>query len=107
MPYRIPGCESRNHSICIGTKDDLWQCANCGKTVCLAEGSSAKPQYCDDCWNVYQELTDVILSLSMQKVCEYLDIDVYAIADRRINREDMSANLALEILEEIKDKEGL
>ena len=44
---RIPGCESTNHKRCYG---ELWQCSQCGKTVCEAEGSDDDPDLCDDCW---------------------------------------------------------
>ena len=46
-PGRLPGCESANHEICYG---ELWQCSQCGKTVCAAEGSEDDPELCDDCW---------------------------------------------------------
>jgi hypothetical protein len=44
---RMEGCQSTNHTECYG---ELWQCANCGKIVCYAEGSDDDPQVCDDCW---------------------------------------------------------
>lgn len=44
---RIPGCESTNHDRCYG---ELWQCSECGKTVCGAEGSDNDSDLCDDCW---------------------------------------------------------
>lgn len=50
---RIPGCESTHPGPCYG---ELWQCANCGKTVCCAEGTDNHPELCDDCW--CQRLTD-------------------------------------------------
>ena len=47
-PRRLPGCESTNHTLCYG---ELWQCSQCGKTVCNAEGSDDDdPDLCDDCW---------------------------------------------------------
>ena len=46
-PGRIPGCESTNHKLCYG---ELWQCSQCGKTVCEAEGSDDDPDLCDECW---------------------------------------------------------
>ena len=46
-PGRLPGCESTNHDLCYG---ELWQCSQCGKTVCAAEGSDDDPELCDDCW---------------------------------------------------------
>ncbi len=44
---RNPGCESTNHTRCYG---ELWQCSQCGKTVCEAEGSDEDLDLCDDCW---------------------------------------------------------
>ena len=43
----IRGCQSLNHSECYG---ELWQCAQCGKTICYAEGTDDDPDLCDDCW---------------------------------------------------------
>jgi hypothetical protein len=43
----LSGCQSLNHSECYG---DLWQCAQCGKTVCYAEGTDDDLDLCDDCW---------------------------------------------------------
>jgi len=45
--HRIPGCQSMNHTECYG---DLWQCAQCGKTICYAEGTDDDSELCDDCW---------------------------------------------------------
>ncbi len=47
MRGRMRGCQSMNHSECYGA---LWQCAQCGKTVCYAEGTTDEPELCDDCW---------------------------------------------------------
>ena len=47
---RIVGCQSTNHTECYGI---LWQCTNCGKRVCCAEGSDNHPELCDDCWVVF------------------------------------------------------
>ena len=44
---RIPGCQSLNHTKCYG---ELWQCENCGKTICWAEGTDNHSELCDDCW---------------------------------------------------------
>lgn len=44
---RIVGCQSTNHTECYGI---LWQCTNCRKVVCCAEGSDNRPELCDDCW---------------------------------------------------------
>jgi hypothetical protein len=46
-PGRLPGCQSMNHTECYG---ELWQCAQCGKTICCAEGTDDDPDLCDDCW---------------------------------------------------------
>ena len=46
LPKRFAECESTNHGRCYG---DLWQCIQCGKTVCSAEGSDNDPDLCDDC----------------------------------------------------------
>src|SRR5947207_15545774 len=46
-PGRLPGCQSMNHTECYG---ELWQCAQCGKTICYAEGTDDDPDLCDDCW---------------------------------------------------------
>ncbi len=45
--HRIRGCQSMNHSECYG---ELWQCAQCGKPICYAEGTDDDPDLCDDCW---------------------------------------------------------
>lgn len=44
------GCQSTNHdhADCYG---QLWQCAECGRRVCYAEGSDNDFELCDDCWN--------------------------------------------------------
>jgi hypothetical protein len=44
---RLPGCQSTNHDFCYGV---LWQCSDCGKTVCYAEGTDDYRELCDDCW---------------------------------------------------------
>lgn len=45
--WRLPGCQSANHTRCYG---DLWQCAACQKWICCAEGTDNHPELCDDCW---------------------------------------------------------
>ena len=45
--HHLPGCQSTNHTNCKG---ELWTCTECGKTVCEEEGSTDKPDLCDDCW---------------------------------------------------------
>ena len=53
---RIPGCESTNHTECYGV---LWQCANCSKSICWAEGTDHDPDICDECWaEKYQHTMD-------------------------------------------------
>ena len=47
LSKRIPGCQSTNHTECYG---ELWECVNCGKKVCFAEGTDLDPDLCDDCW---------------------------------------------------------
>lgn len=44
---RIGGCQSTNHRQCYG---EPWQCEGCGKTVCCNEGTTDRPELCDDCW---------------------------------------------------------
>lgn len=44
---RILKCESTNHDHCWGI---VWQCAECGKSVCCEEGSTEDIDLCDDCW---------------------------------------------------------
>lgn len=43
-------CQSNNHSkrACTG---HLWQCSNCGKLVCCAEGTDSQHNMCDSCWS--------------------------------------------------------
>lgn len=42
------GCQSSGHGgKCRG---ELWQCAECGRAVCYAEGSDNDFELCDDCW---------------------------------------------------------
>ena len=53
---RIHGCQSTNHTHCVG---ELWQCANCSKFICWAEGTDHDPDICDDCWSEkYQHTMD-------------------------------------------------
>lgn len=44
---RLKGCQSTNHQHCGET---LWRCARCQKSVCDQEGTTDKPELCDDCW---------------------------------------------------------
>lgn len=48
-PAATHRCQSTNHkrSQCYGT---LWQCSECGKTVCCNEGTDDGTELCDDCW---------------------------------------------------------
>lgn len=41
-------CQSANHDACNG--DIIWRCAECEKSLCCAEGTTDKPELCDDCW---------------------------------------------------------
>lgn len=44
---RLEGCQSSNHEHC---GELLWRCARCQKSVCDQEGTTDKPELCDDCW---------------------------------------------------------
>lgn len=45
---RIEGCQSANHAECYG---ELWQCEQCSKIICYAEGYDDEYiELCDDCW---------------------------------------------------------
>ena len=54
--HRMEGCESTNHTHCYG---ELWQCVNCGKTACYAEGSDHDHELCDDCWAMKYPLSQL------------------------------------------------
>lgn len=47
---RLEGCQSTNHEVCYG---ELWECSNCHKIVCYAEGIDDHPELCDDCWCLF------------------------------------------------------
>lgn len=42
------GCQSTHPGPCRG---NLWQCAECKRQVCYADGSDNDLELCDDCWN--------------------------------------------------------
>lgn len=45
---RIVGCQSVNHTVCLG---ELWECERCHKIVCWEEGCADEyVDFCDDCW---------------------------------------------------------
>ncbi len=44
---RDPQCQSTHTGECYGP---LWQCEDCHKTVCCAEGTTDHSELCDDCW---------------------------------------------------------
>lgn len=43
------GCQSTSHehSQCYG---ELWQCDECRRWVCCADGTDNHPELCDECW---------------------------------------------------------
>ena len=49
--YKPDGCQSRNHRVPEDCYGELWQCWHCGRWVCAQEGSTNKPDLCDDCWS--------------------------------------------------------
>jgi hypothetical protein len=44
---RLSGCQRTSHTACYG---ELWQCSNCHRTFCYAEGTDNHPELCDECW---------------------------------------------------------
>ncbi len=47
------GCQSESHDVtrCVGMPNGLWPCEECGRRVCLADGTDDQPDLCDHCWN--------------------------------------------------------
>lgn len=43
-----PRCQSAHSGCCYGV---LWQCDNCQRIVCCAEGTDDMMELCDDCWS--------------------------------------------------------
>ena len=50
--YKPTGCESTNHRVPEDCYGELWQCSRCGKSICHQEGSTDRPDLCDDCWRI-------------------------------------------------------
>lgn len=44
----IQGCDNHTHGSCYG---ELWDCERCKRAICYAEGSSEKPELCDECFS--------------------------------------------------------
>lgn len=63
---RYAECQSQHSGGCYGP---LWQCKQCGKTTCCAEGSDNKPDLCNDCWSTKHEDKDELAA-----ICEELRI---------------------------------
>ena len=50
QPARLAGCQSTNHTVCRGSKSDLWTCLQCKRQMCLEEGAADdQPDVCDTC----------------------------------------------------------